>query len=81
MLKEAFQGEKKYGTGQNSDVHCIKSACFIVLKLLEGMNFLSYSSGITKMQAHNKFWKSAWMGHEAVFGGFFLLGYIQTAQN
>lgn len=72
MLKEAFQGEKHMVQARNSDVHCIKSARFIVLKFLKGMNFLSYSSGITKMQACNKFWKTAWMGHEAVFWRFLL---------
>ena len=30
------------------------------------------TSGITKMQAHSKFWNTAWMGHEAVFWRFLL---------
>ena len=30
------------------------------------------TSGITKMQAHNKFWNTAWMGDEAVFWRFLL---------
>ena len=30
------------------------------------------TSGITKMQVHNKFWNTAWMGHEAVFWRFLL---------
>ena len=83
MLKEAFQAEEKWYRSGAQIYVAKKSACFIVLQLLEGMNFvlfIRHHQGLAKCR-HT-------IGPERLlewvmnqyFGGFFSLGHIQTAQ-
>lgn len=66
---------------RNSDVHCIKSTCFIVLRLLEDMNFCLIHQASPKCRHAISSEKVLEWVMRQYFVGFFLLGYIQTAQN